>query len=172
MWVINDPQIVNMKNNENNKYNMKNLNTYINEKLTIVHKSYSCAPDTTEELKEILKERLTNDPNADLNDIDVSNIIDMSFLFSGLDPHNIDISKWDVSNTEDMKFMFNRCENFNSDLSGWDVSNAEDIYCMFINCKNFDSDISNWDISNVQDMRHMFNGCDSMKKLPTWYNEN
>ena len=62
---------------KNNNYDMKNLNTYIQEKLTIVHKSYTCTPQSKNELKDILKERLRNDPDADLNDIDVSNITDM-----------------------------------------------------------------------------------------------
>ena len=54
---------------------MKNLNTYIqentcvNEKLTIVHKpsvyDYVYAPETKEELKEIIEKRLKQDPNAD-----------------------------------------------------------------------------------------------------------
>ena len=148
---------------------MKNLNTYIHEKLTIVHKSYSCAPDTRGELKEILRDRLNQDPDTDLNDIDVSNITDMSSLFRGLDPHNIDISQWDVSNVMDMRFIFYKCKNFNSDLSKWDVSNVRDTYCMFINCENFNSDLSNWDVSKVEDMRNMFFGCDSMKELPVWY---
>ena len=56
---------------------MKNLNTYIHEKLTIVHRSYSCAPQSKEELREIIEERLKEDPDADLNDIDVSNVTDM-----------------------------------------------------------------------------------------------
>ena len=130
---------------------MKNLNIYIqentciNEKLTIVHKSYSCAPETKEELKEIIKGRLEDDPNADLNDIDVSNITDMSDLFHGLNPHNIDISKWDVSNVKDMSFMFYNCKNFDSDLSGWGVS------------------------MTTTDIMNMLTGCDSMKKLPEWY---
>ena len=151
-------------------------NACINEKLTIVHKpsvyDYVYAPEIKEELKEIIEKRLKQDPNADLNDIDVSNIKNMNKLFAGLDPYNIDISRWDVSNVQDMSAMFKNSKNFNSDLSRWDVSNVKDMYCMFINCKNFDSDLSNWDISNVQDMRRMFDCCDSMKKLPTWYNEN
>ena len=148
---------------------MKNLNTYIHEKLTIVHKSYSCSPQSKKELKEILKERLEKDPNANLNDIDVSNITDMTFLFNGLDPHNIDIYQWDVSNVEDMRFMFKGCTEFNSDLSNWDVSNVQDMRSMFWDCNKFDSDISDWDVSKVEDMHYMFDGCVSMKKLPDWF---
>ena len=148
---------------------MKKLNTYIQEKLVVVHKSYSCTPKTTMEIQDILEERLEQDPDADLNDIDVSNITDMSNLFWGLDPHNIDISEWDVSNVETMKNMFLNCENFNSDLSLWDVSNVQDMSDIFNGCRKFNSDLSGWDVSNVEDMRYMFDGCDSMKKLPEWY---
>ena len=148
---------------------MKNLNTYINEKLKIVHKSYSCAPKTKLELKEILKERLNQDPNADLNDIDVSNITDMSSLFDLLDPHNIDISQWDVSKVKDMGHMFWGCYNFNSDISRWDVSKVEDMNRMFCACKNFNIDLSHWNVSKVKYMNHVFDGCNSMKELPDWY---
>ena len=160
---------------KNNNYDMKNLNTYIqentciNEKLVVVHKSYSCTPKTKIELKEIIKDRLAYDPNADLNDIDVSNITDMSDLFWGLNPHNIDISQWDVSNVENMNSMFWSCKNFNSDLSAWDVSHVKNMGCIFFYCEKFNSDISGWDVSKVKYMNNMFNGCDSMKELPEWY---
>ena len=36
-------------------------------KLKIVHKSYSYAPKTRSELRQIIKDRLNQDPNADLN---------------------------------------------------------------------------------------------------------
>ena len=98
---------------------MKNLNTYIqentciNEKLVVVHYRYSCSPETTEELREIIEDRLADDPNADLNDIDVFNITDMSYLFDGLDPHDIDVSQWDVANVQNMMGIFINCNNFN-----------------------------------------------------------
>ena len=150
---------------------MKNLNTYIHEKLTIVHKSYNFAPQTKGELKKIIKDRLEKDPNADLNDIDVSNIIDMSRLFYHLDPHNIDISKWDVSNVENMNGMFEYCKNFNSDLSHWDVSNVRGMYCMFFSCQKLNSDFNEWDISKVEDMKGMFAGCYNLSESPEWYVE-
>ena len=150
---------------------MKNLNTYIQEKLKIVHNQYSYVPQSKEELKEIIKERLIDDPNADLNDIDVSNITNMAYLFEGLDPHDIDISQWDVSNVQNMRGMFFQCRQLTADLSTWDVSKAKDMYAMFFDCAKFNSDLSNWDVSNVKDMYGMFNSCDSMKELPKWYVE-
>ena len=148
---------------------MKNINTYITEKLKIVHKSYSCAPNTKDELREIIEKRLDKDPDADLNDIDVSKITDMSSLFFASATHNIDISKWDVSNVTNMNGMFFNCKNFNSDISNWDVSKVKDMNGMFWNCKKFNSDLSAWDVSNVKDMRYMFDGCNNMKKLPEWH---
>ena len=154
---------------------MKNLNTYIqentciNEKLVVVHKSYACTPETKKELREILRERLEDDPNADLNDINVSKMTNMSDVFWGLNPCNIDISQWDVSNVKNMNRMFWCCKNFNSNLNKWDVSNVEDMNCMFWGCEKFDSDLSNWDVSKIKYMNHVFVGCDSMKELPDWF---
>ena len=46
--------------------------------------AYSCQPKTKEELKEIIKNRIsTQGTECDLNDIDVSLITDMSYLFFG-----------------------------------------------------------------------------------------
>ena len=43
---------------------------------------YSCQPKTKEELKKIIKERIDKEgPKCDLNDIDVSLIDDMSYMF-------------------------------------------------------------------------------------------
>ena len=129
---------------------MKQLSTYITEGLKIgkkyrQNKTYNYHPKDKDELHEIIKQLLDERGNdADLNDIDVSKITDMSELFSGLNLYNIDISNWDVSNVTDMQRVFYGCENFNSDLSEWDVS-------------------------NIEDMEAMFYGCNSLKNIPLWY---
>ena len=118
---------------------MKAINTYITEKFQVSKDNirvYNYYPKTKEELKKVLRERVNKDKNADLNDIDVSEITDMSKLFEGLDPHNIDISEWDVSNVIDMHYMFYGCQKFNCNLSKWDVSNVGDMHSTFFECEN------------------------------------
>jgi len=158
---------------------MKTLDSYITEKLVIgkniIHKKIKVS--TRDELRAILEERLAEDKNADLNDIDVSQITDMGVdsknvgLLEDLDPHNIDISLWNVSKVENMCGMFYGCANFNSDINNWDVSNVEDMRYMFYGCKKFNCDLSKWDVSNVEDMRWMFEYCNSLKNKPSWYKE-
>ena len=104
----------------------------------------------------------------DLNFIDTSEITDMSNLFEDI-RHNFDVSKWDMSNVIDISFMFYGCHNFNCDLSRWNVSKVENMYSMFTMCKNFKGKgLENWDVSKAEDIRYMFSGCDKMT-IPNWY---
>ena len=65
------------------------------------------------ELKELINQRIKEQgPKCDLNDIDVSRIDDMSFLFSGSE-FNGDISKWNVSKVMSMYDMFENSPLFN-----------------------------------------------------------
>ena len=117
---------------------MKKINTYITEKLKIRKSnkpSYKYFPKTKEELKDILKELIKERGNeGDFNDIDTSEITDMSYLFSSMEKFNGDISEWDVSNVTDMYNMFRECESFNQDISEWNVSKVEYNYNTFYNC--------------------------------------
>ena len=114
---------------------MKSLAHYIQEKLVIKKSTttkknkmanYKYFPQSKEELREIIMKRIVAEGNeVDLNDINVSNIKDMSSLFDGTgfkNGFNGKISQWDVSNVTNMSYMFYRCESFNQDISGWDVS--------------------------------------------------
>ena len=123
-----------------------------------------------EELKAIINQRIEEQgPNCDLNDIDVSGITDMSFLFCKSN-FNGDISQWDVSKVENMELMFYRSE-FNGDISRWDVSNVMDMCCMFLESR-FNGDISRWNVCTYE-MTSMFreSELEVNGKTPTWYRE-
>ena len=156
---------------------MRSLITYINEGFKIGKtkgKLYTYQPKDKNELKEILYDLLKEDTNTnlnDINDIDVSEITDMSRLFVGLDPHNIDISEWDVSNVKDMSEMFRNCKNYNGNgLENWDVSNVENMSLMFAGCTHFNDNLSKWDVSKCNNMRYMFYHCSNFegKGLENW----
>ena len=136
------------------------MTRYIQEKLVIKKRNnlfdHKYFPQTKKELREIIEKRIKDESKeVDLNDIDVSNITDMSNLFSGLD-FNGDVSEWDVSNVTDMKVMFYKCKSFNQNISNWNVSNVTNMALMFCNCQSFNQDISNWDVSNVKYSIDMF----------------
>ena len=123
--------------------------------------TYSCQPNTKNELEKIIEERINKEgPNCNLNDIDVSMITDMSFLFYDSD-FTGDISKWDVSNVVNMKRMFT-FSSFNGDISEWNVSNVLSTMKMFVLSK-FNQDISNWKINDKCDTTDMF-FCSEIKK--------
>ena len=153
---------------------MKQLNNFILEKLKINSKSkinhYNYKPKDKWELRELV-DKLINErgKNADLNDIDVSEITDLSGLFFKLDPYDIKIDRWNVSNVENMRGAFYACKNFNCDLSNWNVSKVIDMENLFSFCINFNSDISKWDVKNVENMNYTFFKCRSFNyDLNNW----
>ena len=116
---------------------MKSLRQFIQEKLVIKkskNNNYKYFPETKRELKDIIKQRIEQEGNEmDLNDIETSKITDMSELFSGLD-FNGDISQWDVSNVVDMSYMFYGCKKFNQDISKWNTQKVKASHYMFYRC--------------------------------------
>ena len=170
---------------------MKTLNEYITEKLKVSknqnQNKYNYCPQTREELDDLLDQLLKERGwEADLNDIDTSNITDMSGLFAkyrvdinkfkynknyNFSEFNGDISKWDVSNVTDMEGIFYWCEKFEGKgLENWDVSNVINMKYMFYNCITFNYNLSNWDVSNVTNMHGMFYWCINFdgKCLENW----
>ena len=126
-------------------------------------------PQTKEDLKSLIKQRIKDEGNeVDLNDIDVSAITDMSYLFLNSD-FNGNISDWNVSKVTYMEGMFCGCNKFNQDISKWDVSKVTDMSFMFDGCKSFNRDISKWDVSKVTNMSYMFWNCHSFNQdLSSW----
>ena len=100
---------------------MKTLQNYITEKILINKNSkiYNYHPKTKDELKDIIKQRIESEGNdCNLNDIDTSNITDMSKLFE-YSEFNGNISNWNVSNVTNMENMF-YSSKFNGNISNWD----------------------------------------------------
>ena len=153
---------------------MKSINNYINEALikkdTKVEE-YKYHPKTKNGLRSLLEKLIAErGKDADLNDIDTSEIDDMSWLFLILNPHNIDISEWDVSNVKNMSNMFDGCRDFNCDLSKWNVKNVRNMKGMFFLCDKFEGNgLSNWDVSKSTNTDAMFYECTSLKNKPAWY---
>ena len=150
---------------------MKKINLFINESITY------CPHSKRELEKLVLKLIKERGLNANLNDIDTSNIKSMSYLFSKYDDQNKqrneyfwkfngDISNWDVSNVKNMEDMF-RASEFDGDISKWNVSKVEYMTGMFAYSK-FDNDISKWDVKNVKVMLHMFTGSKFNKNIDNW----
>ena len=92
----------------------------------------------------------------DLSLWDVSNVKDMSYMFSNAKSFKSDLSNWRVSSVTDMSYMFTSAELFNSNLSKWVVSNVTKMTGMFMLAERFNGDISNWDVSKVKNMSYMF----------------
>jgi surface protein len=87
-----------------------------------------------------------------IKDWDVSNVTDMSYLFSALTPTRYHRS-YD-SDEEDIPSEF--FSTFNDELGGWDVSNVKDMSFMFEGATSFNQPIGKWNVSNVFNMDNMF----------------
>ena len=160
---------------------MKHIIQYIQEKLKVNSKSkineYEYKPKSRIELRDLLlkliKERGNN---ANLNDVDVSNIKEFSFLFSYGELKEFDgnISHWNVSNAETFEAMFytSKFSGKNSDLSNWNVSNAFCLACMFERSA-FDKkeQIENWNVHEGAELEGIFHACPLEKNPPSWYHE-
>ncbi|MEM1119668.1 MAG: BspA family leucine-rich repeat surface protein [Bacteroidota bacterium] len=95
--------------------------------------------------------------DGDLSSWNVSKVIDMSNMFQFCSAFNGDLSSWNVSEVRDMSGMFQFCNTFDGDLNGWNVSKVTDMVGMFNGARAFNTDISGWNVSNVTNMINLFN---------------
>jgi len=161
---------------------MNNLNQYIQEKLIRTKSSLmleklkisskskineKIKPINEEDLKKIILKKIEN-KETDFNDIDISAIKDLSYLFEEQNISEIDISEWDVSHVESMRGMFQNCRYLKTpgDLSKWNVSNVEDMSWMFNGCQCLTKlgDLQNWEINGTK-MKCMFQNCKRLRNL-------
>ena len=108
-----------------------------------------------------------------INDIisgwNVSNVTNMSEMFSFCETFNQPLYSWVVSSVKNMTVMFGRCYNFNQPLNGWNVSSVETMPYMFVGCASFNQPLHSCDVSHVVRMESMFKKCASFNQpLNDW----
>jgi surface protein len=86
----------------------------------------------------------------------LSNVINMSRMFSGASSFNADISNWNTSGIIDMEFMFADATSFNQDIGKWNTINVNKMAGMFYGTTSFNQDIGRWNTSKVITMEYMF----------------
>ncbi|MEA1919155.1 MAG: BspA family leucine-rich repeat surface protein [Campylobacterota bacterium] len=96
-----------------------------------------------------------SDMNININHWDVSNVVNLSYMFYSTVNFNQPLNNWDVSSVVNMRSMFRKSYNFNQPLNNWDVSNVTSIAFLF-SYSSFNQDISEWNTSNVETIRGLF----------------
>ena len=99
--------------------------------------------------------------NSNINNWDVSNVTDMSYMFYGqwsTSLYNQPLNNWNVSNVTNMSNMFRAATVFSQDLNSWNVSNVSNFSGMFSSASAFNGNISSWTPSSSTDTNGMFQG--------------
>jgi len=128
--------------------------------------------DAKEDLnKAVNRQQVPNNPTAtavhldNSNEWDVSNVIDMSFMFRNT-LFNASIDDWDVSNVINMEGMF-RESIYNFPLNNWPVSSVTNMEEMFSESK-YNHPLNNWNVSSVTNMEEMFSESKYNHPLNNW----
>ena len=101
---------------------------------------------------------------VNFSEVDTSNVINMSCMFSSSSISNI--NGLDTSSVTDMSSMFSYSRSTSFDLSTFDTSHVLTMAQMFGNCPNLTSlDLSTFDTSSVTNMSAMFDGCNALESI-------
>ena len=107
--------------------------------------------------------------NQNISSWNVGNVTNMGSMFRGAAAFNQNINSWDVSNVTNMQYMFGEAILFNQPLNLWNVSSVISMSSTFREALAFDQPIGNWDVSNVTGMTAMFEGLNASS--PTIFNQ-
>lgn len=89
---------------------------------------------------------------------------DMSYAFAY--SKIVEVPPLDVSNVTNMTYMFSSCKKLILAGSDWETSNVTKMSDMFSDCTGLtEVDLSNWDTSKVTNMNSMFNYCTKLKSI-------
>lgn len=130
-----------------------------------------------------------------IEDLDMSNVIDMNNMFSYCLVESLDLSNWNLENVEKMYALFKNASKLKYlNISNWkipkvtslydllyitnselieligindlDTSNITDMRSLFEGCKKLTSlDLTNWNVSKVKYFNSMFSSCSSLGQI-------
>nr|MDD3719920.1 BspA family leucine-rich repeat surface protein [Candidatus Gracilibacteria bacterium] len=117
-------------------------------------------PTTSPDLSNVLDMRymfyMTRKFNQPIGSWNTSNVTNMAYLFMLNDLFNQPIGTWNTSNVQNMSYMFYCSKNFNQPIGTWNTSNVTDMTLMFGCANNFNQPIGSWNTSKVTSMDNMF----------------
>jgi surface protein len=86
----------------------------------------------------------------------VSSVTDMNAMFYNAQAFNQPIADWNVGKVTNMRRMFQQAQSFNEPIGRWNVSAVTDMSSMFFCASSFNQPIGDWDVSNVVNMSSLF----------------
>lgn len=115
---------------------------------------------------------LPNLTQANLENVDVSQVTSTKGMFFNTELISFNVDEWDVSNVTDMSYMFHGVQSLRElNLEQWNTSNVTNMSSMFTNTRFLQKlYISQWDVSNVTDMSYMLMMTTSLEHVDvsTW----
>jgi surface protein len=108
--------------------------------------------------------------NGNINEWNISNVIDIRNIFEGNTSFNKPINNWVFSkDVRDMSRMFYGASAFNQSINTWDTSNIVNMSNLFTGASTFDQSLNLWNTSLVRDMSEMFMNATSFNgNIRTW----
>ena len=102
--------------------------------------------------------------NSDISGWYVGNVTNMSSMFSGATAFNQNIGGWLVRSVTNMSSMFSGATTFNQNIGGWPTNSATNMSSMFSGATAFNQDIGVWKVSSVTNMSSMFSGASAFNQ--------
>jgi len=87
--------------------------------------------------------------NRPINNWNMRNVKEMSFMFANNTAFNQNISSWDTSSTTGMGAMFRNASAFNQNIGTWNTSNVLGMNVMFENAIAFNQNLSSWCVEQI-----------------------
>lgn len=119
-----------------------------------------------------------SDTTYDFTNWDVSNVENMSNLFSGaFGLKAINLTGWNTSKVKDISSMFEMHDSYNTSvlenimgIEDFDVSNVENMENAFYECRSLTNDFSSWKPTSVNNLINAFYGTRSLdlRKFQDW----